>query len=106
MGRRNFGGLSNEGEDLSRGQQLRIGLIVFQYSFLCVAYTESSFGGHIVYYSCALDRHTGNNSGKCLATPFLCQRKENLRACSWWTDFTNNTLSRFMRERALSVFFP
>ena len=105
MGRSNLGGLSNEGEDLSRGQQLWIGLIVFQYSFLCVAY-KSSFWGHIVYYSCALDRHTGNNSEKCLATPFLCQRKENLRACGWWTDFTNNTLSRFMRERALSLFLP
>ena len=87
----NLGGLSNEGEDLSRGQQLWIGL---------------DFWGHIVYYSCALDRHTGNNSEKYLATPFLCQRKETLRACTWWTDFTNNTLSRFMRERALSLFLP
>ena len=38
VGRSNLGGLSNEGENLSRGQQLWFGLIVFQYSFLCVVF--------------------------------------------------------------------
>ena len=52
MGRSNLGGLSNEGEDLSRGQQLWIGLIVFQYSFLCVAY-KSFLGG----ISCIIVAH-------------------------------------------------
>ena len=75
VGRSNLGGLSNEGEDLSRGQQLWIGLIVFQSLFLCVAY-NSSFWGHIVYYSCALDRHTGKNSEKCLSTPFCASGRQ------------------------------
>ena len=38
MGRSNLGGLSKEGENLSRGQQLWFGLIVLQYSFLCVVF--------------------------------------------------------------------
>lgn len=33
-----MGGLSKEGENLSRGQQLWFGLIVLQYSFLCVVF--------------------------------------------------------------------
>ena len=55
VGRRNLRGLSNDGEDLSRGQQLYIGLIVFQYSFWCVVY-KSSFFGHIVYYNYVFHR--------------------------------------------------
>ena len=41
VGRSNLGGLSNEEENLSRGQQLWTGLIVFQYSFLCVVFFSS-----------------------------------------------------------------
>ena len=42
-----------QGEDISRGQQLQIGLTAFQYSFLCVVY-KSSFLGHIVCYNYVL----------------------------------------------------
>ena len=34
---------------------------------------------------------------------FLCQREANLRVCGWWTDFTDNMLSRLMRGRALPI---